>query len=40
MDRIVCVHHGSTVTYNNNGAELVGMALNVLVYAADPYLTS
>lgn len=36
MDRIVRVHHGGTVTYNDNGAELVGMALSMLVYAARP----
>lgn len=30
------VHHSGTVTYNDNGADLEGMALSVLLYAARP----
>lgn len=34
MDRIVCVHHGGTVTVNDNGVKYVGVELTVLVYGA------
>ena len=36
MDRIVHVHHGGTVTYNDNDVEFAGMELSVLVYSPCP----
>lgn len=36
MDSIVRVHHGGTITFNDNGVEFAVMELSVLVYGTRP----